>query len=644
METDAGAATAGSSRAPHRLIANPRRLAAPWVERLRPELLPALGAAALAGVISIWVMQLWRVDLKVPIVVGGDPTAALASIKDILTHGWYLTNPSLGVPFGQEFYDYPAYSGDTLYLLMAKALGLVSSDPVVVMNVFFLLCFPLITISAYLVLRRLGISLGAAFVCSVLYTVQPFRFDNSEGHIFLAAYFLVPVGCYLVLTQFMGRALFKPNPQRRGLRAYLTWRSAALVVLCLMVGSSDNYFAVFTVALMIPATIFSFIAVRRRQALIGGLVTVLLVLGTVGLNGLPTFIYAAQHGKNTVPGHRVPQETEMYGLSLANLVLPIEGHRIKPLANLTNRYLTTTLLPVRGETSWNNLGIVATLGLLWLVIALVVRCLRGGESGISDPRYAYAAIAAAIAFLIGTIGGLQTVFAYVVSPRLHAPNRIAIFVAFFALFGVALGLDQLRRRFAAGAFTRWVSAAMLVLVLAVGTFDQTSPKMIPPYAKQAAQYHSDATFIRAIERQLPGDASVFEFPYVPFPEAQPPGRMLPYDEFIGYLHSDRLRWSDGAMEGRPSDWVSVAITHPLPQLLQEISAIGFQGVYLDTFGFSDNGKVAIAALKKALGSAPLVSPNGRLYFFNMAQYNQQLHQRISQNQLAALAAAALYPG
>jgi hypothetical protein len=644
MEADAGTLTAGARESRVPAAAGERTQALSRRERLKPELLPALGAAALAGAISVWVMQLWKADLRVPLITFGDATAALASIKDMFLHGWYLTNPNLAAPFGQQFYDYPAYSGDSLYLLMIKALGYLWSDPATAMNLFFLLCFPLITISAYAVLRRLGISVGPAVVCAVLYTVLPYRFLNSEGHIFLASYFLVPVCCYLVLGQFTGRELLVPTPGRRGPRAYLNRRSAAILLVCALVGSSDNYFAVFTVALMVAASIVAYLALRRRRALIGGLLTAAVVLGVVALNALPTFVYSAEHGKNPAPGHRVPQETEMYGLSLANLVLPIQDHRIPALASLAQRYASSSLLPVRGEASWNSLGIVATLGLLLLVVALGVRCLRGGARGISDARYSHAAMAAALAFLIGTVGGLQTVFAYIVSPRMHAPNRITVFLAFFALFGVALGLDQLLGRFAVSRRRRWAAGVVLAAVLVIGTLDQTSPAtMVPGYAAQAAQYHSDSTFVRAIERQLPGSAMVFELPYIPFPEAQSPGRMQAYDEFLGYIHSDRLRWSNGAMEGRPTDWIPRIINQPPAQLLQTISATGFQGIYLDTYGFSDAGASAIGQLTKLLHESPLASPNKRLYFYNITAFNRQLRQRYSAAQIAAIAAAALPP-
>ena len=80
-------------------------------------------------------------------------------MKGILEHGWYWHNPNLGAPEGQQLFDFPVLSGDPLNVLLLKFLGLFRlgrGRPCV--NVFFLLTFFLVGLSAYLVLRRLTVS------------------------------------------------------------------------------------------------------------------------------------------------------------------------------------------------------------------------------------------------------------------------------------------------------------------------------------------------------------------------------------------------------------------------------------------------------------------------------------------------------
>jgi hypothetical protein len=614
-----------------RLALRAGRPASVWRRRLRPELPAALLAAALATAIAVVVLQVWQADFSVPLYSspGGDETFGLAAIKGILEHGWYLSNPNLGAPFGQHLYNYPVFSGDSLYLLIVKLIGIPFGNPAEVDNLFFLLCFPLIALSGYAGLRAVAISRGASVVCAVLFTLLPYHFFDGEGHIFQGAYFTVPLGCYLVIAVLSGKALFARSATRRGVGRYLTPRSGATVLACVVMGSSDNYYAAFTAALVLLAAVFTSLADRGFRALATGGTVAALVLATVALNGLPTLIYRAQHGGNPVVGQRKPKESDIFALSLADLVLPIADDRIKPLARLAREYQATATAPM-GEGHSASLGLVGTLGLVGLAIAFVARALRADRLRFADPRYAYAALGAGLAFLIGTVGGLGTVFAYVVSPQLRAWNRISVFIAFFALMGVGLMLDALRRRLGSDSpGRRWGYAACLVVVLAVGVLDQTGTSMVPPYRREAAEYRTDAHFVAAIQRRLPAGASVFELPYVPFPENPPVHRMEDYAELIGYVHSTGLRWSYGQLKGPPSKWEAALAHRPPARMLAELSALGFEGIYLDTFGYPHRGKALIPELSRALGVKPLVSADGRLYFFDMARYNRRSRERRS---------------
>jgi hypothetical protein len=612
-----------------RLALRAGRPASVWHRRLRPELPAALLAAALATAIAVVVLQVWRANFSVPLYSspGGDETFGLAAIKGILEHGWYLSNPNLSAPFGQHLYNYPVFSGDSLYLLIVKLIGIPFGNPAEVDNLFFLLCFPLIALGGYAGLRAVAISRGASVVCAVLFTLLPYHFFDGEGHIFQGAYFTVPLGCYLVIAVLSGKALFARSATRHGVGRYLTSRSGATVLACVVMGSSDNYYAAFTAALVLLAAAFTSLANRGFRALATGGTVAALVLATVALNGLPTLIYRAQHGGNPVVGQRKPKESDIFALSLTDLVLPIANDRIGPLARLARKYQATATAPM-GEGHSASLGLIGTLGLVGLALAFVARALRADRLRFADPRYAYAALGAGLAFLIGTVGGLGTLFAYVVSPQLRAWNRISVFIAFFALMGVGLMLDALRRRIGSDSpGRRWGYAACLAVVLAVGVLDQTGTSMAPPYRHEAAEYRTDANFVEAIQRQLPAGASVFELPYVPFPENPPVHRMEDYAELIGYVHSADLRWSYGQLKGPPSRWEAALVHRPPARMLAELSALGFKGIYLDTFGYPHRGKALIPELSRALGVKPLVSADGRLYFFDMALYNRRLRER-----------------
>src|ERR671937_795903 len=139
----------------------------------------AMAAAMLGAVI---VLRLWHADLRVPFSYVDDGNLAHMFVKEILHGGWYERTPQLGAPSGQELYDYPVLNGDTLNVLVIKVLGLFSSDSSVVLNLFYLLTYPLVALAAFLVLRRLRLSRPVALVCSILYTLLPYHFLRGEPH------------------------------------------------------------------------------------------------------------------------------------------------------------------------------------------------------------------------------------------------------------------------------------------------------------------------------------------------------------------------------------------------------------------------------------------------------------------------------
>jgi phosphoglycerol transferase len=95
--------------------------------------------------------------------------------------------------------------------------------------------------------------------------------------------------------------------------------------------------------------------------------------------------------------------------------------------------------------------------------------------------------------------------------------------------------------------------------------------------------------------------------------------MADYDLMRGYLHSDDLRWSYGFMKGRPGDPSPALAELPTEQMARDVAAAGFSGIYIDRFGYDDNAASLERELTAATGEQPLVSPNGRLSFFELSR-------------------------
>ena len=148
--------------------------------------------AALAAVIAwgyaVISYRVWDTRFSVPVEDGADGRGSAATIKGILENGWWLHNPDLGAPFGQNAHDFPA-NGETLQLLAVKGLGWILPGYGEVMNAYYLGGFGVLAAVTILVLRHLRIPfaialpIAAAPVVVVVALVVPARPRPRQGRV-----------------------------------------------------------------------------------------------------------------------------------------------------------------------------------------------------------------------------------------------------------------------------------------------------------------------------------------------------------------------------------------------------------------------------------------------------------------------------
>jgi len=644
----------------------------------------AIAAMALALAIAALVLHLGEARLSLPWNYAGEGDAKfyLALIKGIVTHGSYQTNSSLGAPFGLRLYDFPQ-GADNLNLLIVRALGLLSSNPALVLNVFFLLTFPLTAVSAYAALRLLGASTGAAVVCAVIFALLPYHFYRGESQVLLSAYYSVPLAALLFLRLWDERGLFArrddpvkdptrnpaggpaANPAgdstRGPARRAGAWASPTTllsVACCIVIGSAGLYYGVFALMLLLGGSLMALLARRARRTVAHSLIASALIAATLAVNLAPSLAYRAEHGANTAI-KRTTIEADQFGLRLTNLLLPVQQHRLPLLSNVNQRYTEATSTGYC-EACFENLGAVGSVGFLWLsLIALAsivgaAGAFAGRADGVVRAVYRPAALGVALCFTIATIGGVSGLIAFFLTHDIRGWNRISLFIAFFSLLAVALLLDAGLRRLARRGAARLTTAVVLTGVLAFGALDETSGYFVPKYARNARQWSSDATFVREIESRLPPGAAIFQLPYVPFPEGygasgtsvSPPNPNFgtTYELARGYIHSRRLLWSYGAIKGRPADWQAELALKPLYLSLAAAAADGFQGLWVDPHGYSVATRAGLAPLlTELLGVAPLHSPMHDLLFFDLRPFTTRLSRSHSAAQLQELRYQTLHP-
>jgi hypothetical protein len=638
-----------------------------------------LATAALTLIGAFLAMELWKADLAVPLRYAqvDDTKFYFMLVKGIIDHGWYQTNSNLGAPFGQQLYDFPQ-GADNLNFLLIKVLALFSSNWALVTNLFFLATFPLTGLAAYLAFRQLDVSRAPASVCAVLFALLPYHFYRHESQVLLSAYYSVPLTSYLFIALVSGKPVFtarrrpdRPTPIGARVLGKLSGRTLLSVGTCVVIGSAGLYYAGFALVLLPAATIIAAVGGRGRRALWSGLVVCVLIGATLAFNLAPSIAYGSRHGANTQIT-RTPIESEQLGMRLSNLLLPVQGDRIPGLSTVSGKYAAATS-PGYCESCNETLGVVGAGG--FVILCLVGLTALVGVAGTAaagrmawQARFRPAALGVAVAFGIGTIGGVSGLIAYFVTPDLRGWNRLSLFIAFFSLLAVGMLLDGAQRRLrrrrpqapsavggrktAAERRRRLTWLGLLVAVLGVGSVEETSNFYLVSYSAAAREYKSDQVFGRRIEARLPAGSKVLELPYVPFPEGYHVAGIpttatssftTSYELLRPYLSTSGLDFSFAAVKGRPGDWESALSAKPLNLAVAGAAAAGFAGIYVDPRGYGTEAPRVEEWLQGLLGSGPIVSSLDNAWFFDLRPYAGRLAARTPAGDLAALRQATLFP-
>ncbi len=617
----------------------------------------ACGTALLAILGAALTLRLWRANLSVPLHYSevDDTKFYLSLLKGILDHGWYLDNPSLGAPFGQQLYDFPQ-GADNLNLLAIRGLGVIWPHTAVLINLFFLLTFPLTALAAYAVLRRLAISTPSAVVCAVAFSLLPYHFFRSDSHLLLSAYYSIPLGGYLFMRLVGGEALFERRVARRP--RWLTWgsrRTGWTVLICVVIASTGLYYAVFAFVVVLSGTVLALVARRGRATVGAGVLAGALIAAVLAVTLEPTIVYQLEHGGNPAVSRSAGAGDDL-DLSLSYLILPPLRDRIAPLRHLTERYAAST--PPHGycEQCFESVGTMGSIGLLWLAVIALAACVGAPFALRRGGRYGAAAAGVAVCVVVGVTGGLSSLVRVFVTADIRAWNRLSVMIAFFSLIAVGLLLDEARGWLRARWWGTVAFSLLVVALLALTVYEETSPVFVPQYTADAHEYSSDAKFVTGIESRLPARASILELPYVPFPEGyQPfmnPGQTIPFSNSVNfeyepvrdYLHSDGLRFSSGAMKGRPADWEAQLAAKPLALAVAGATAAGFQGAVVDPRGYPGSLAAAMrTTLRRMLGVAPVASPERDRLFYDLRPYERRMRAQGTTSQRRALRLAVLYP-
>lgn len=554
---------------------------------------------------------------------GADSILQATFIKTIIESGWIYSNTRLGAPFGANFLDFPGADG--LMLLQIKLFTLVSSDPTTVLNLFYAFSFVLIFSCAFWVFRKFDIDPILSTAAALIYTCTPYHFLRGTNHLYLSNYFIVPLLIWIAISIYPGdktSSLDKPIFQK--------WY---YIPLLLGAGSAGIYYAFFGLVLIFVTGMIGTVEEKSWLYSRRASTAIVFIIAGVLINLGPSLAHNWQEGKNPEVATRSPTESELYGLRLGQLLLPIWGHQNSTIANFSRKY-HESVKPIT-EAPSSALGLIGSLGFLLLFAALLFNKLF-----FTDKRIHVLARLNLVLFSFAVIGGFGVLFAILVTPQLRGTNRASIYIAFISILALFLWLkSNPRLALNTNSNLRHVKPILTTLLVLFALYDQIPAgariasggtnigflkKLFPhAYNQNIIDDHRLSNnnfkdFIFRIEKAISTNGMIYVLPYVPFPES-PPIFDEGYNALLRpYYYSSHARWSYGSMKGRSGDvWTKAVESLSLEEKIKALQMSGFEGIYIERKAYKDHGIALEKDLRNILQGEVLESADRNQVFYRL---------------------------
>ena len=215
------------------------------------------------------------------------------------------------------------------------------------------------------------------------------------------------------------------------------------------------------------------------------------------------------------------------------------------------------------------------------------------------------------------MGGFGSIIFMMGIEIIRGYNRISVFIGFFAITAVCLLLNEWEGKIAK---TVWKCVYMggVALVMLFAIWEQ-NPSVSFNFEGNKEEWISDADFFARVDAVMDEDDSIFQLPYAEYPEGDIQNDMGHLSHYIGYLHSDKLKWSFGTTDGSDTDiWYEQTASLPVDKMIQEILSKGFDGLYINRDAYEEPEWTALEkSVQEYTGVTPVVSNDERLVFYKL---------------------------
>ena len=589
-------------------------------------------------IISVFIIQFLFLDfsninLNEPIVyAGGDNIVHFYYIKAYIKKE-LLLNLNLSAPNFLNLNDYPIMLGEQFHFYVYKFFNfLFKNNNFFIINLYFLLKFYIIALISFFALRKFSITETSSIFGALIFSFVPIAFYRFFGHFFLGIYFSIPLAVLLIKNIID----FKTNDSFSKFFKYNFF-------IIILISISGVHFIFFTIFYLICLSVIFLLKKTEKNIYVNlSIFSIILIITSCLLFSYDTLNFIFKDTINQIISKRSLFLSETFTLKPISLFLPIENHYLNFFSKLR---LVWNSSYFNGENIYNSAGIISSIGLLFLVFLPVIYGLRNFSSsnsiinflkmGIDDianvKLLSFFVISSLIFF---SFGGFE-IIGLKLFPFMRSYSRVSIFLCFFGIICFCILLDSILYNKLKLKKNGLLAILLIITFLTLGLFDQIGKR--GPLQQLHPDFYSDQSFFKKIDKSLPKGSMVFQLPVMPFPEHPPMSKMLDYDHLRAYVHSENIHWSYPAMRGRNTlkwqiditetpiikniiqvnlnQWKNYHKNIPIEKIINNLSAYGFKGIYIDRFGFEDNGIAIEKALNEKLKSKPIISDNQRMSFY-----------------------------
>ncbi len=521
--------------------------------------------------------------------------AFVKGIQENGISGAWLNN-RIGAPGRAVLLDFPGVGNIDIIIMWIISWFTDSFTQIV--YVFLILSYVFDGIAMSLLMRKLRFNTEVSFVFSCLFSFAPYHFYRYLGHLSLILYISIPIALYLG-----GYIIGIVHEDKK-------WK---LIVSSILLGMGYGYYYAFGLIVLAVAYLIKFIKLEKKREILKELWIGAAVLSAVFVGMLPQFVYTLMYGPNLEVGKRTFFESENYGLKIINLLLPVSYSRLEPLRNLTESYISSGA-PLVTENEYASLGTIGSIGFIILCIALIISFVK--KEKCSSDRWNlvdYLSILTLTFVLISAIGGFGEIFNWAVTSQIRCYNRSSILLTCTSLLMIALLVNMIGDR------SRRICVIACILTLIVGMYDQVN--VLPAHWQDGIRETQEMyeVYFDKVEDALDENDMVYQLPYMEYPENGPVNNMADYKQFTGYVFTDTLKWSYGAVRGRNEYARELYIDGGMSyRFLAAVKEAGFSAVYIDLDGYEDGGE-QILGFYNELGILPVVSDNSKLYLYDISE-------------------------